>query len=104
LRVSVNLPAELREGWLVYADVWNPRWTATVNGFEAPVERAFLAYKAVKLGPGKNDVEFRFRDPVRSICFRLLGINALIWIVAVVAVAAALAGGSLLLRSRSRDV
>lgn len=87
ISVKVDVPSG---GWLFYADVWNPGWTATVNGAPASVERAFLAYKAVKLEPGTNRVEFRFRDPVRSICYRVIGAGSLLLLVAVGALGAGL--------------
>src|SRR6185295_7361422 len=80
LTAKVELPADLSEGWLMYADVWHPGWTASVNDQSVPVERAFLAYKAVKLAPGSNLVQFRFRDPLRSACYRFVGAASLLFL------------------------
>src|SRR2546427_370058 len=49
LSVSVDVPPGRSGAWLSYSDVWNAGWTATVNQKPVPVERAFLAYKAVQL-------------------------------------------------------
>jgi hypothetical protein len=49
-----------RGGYLVLTDAWFPGWTASVDGRETRVERADHAFRAVKLGPGHHDVEFRY--------------------------------------------
>jgi len=49
-----------RGGYLVLSDAWFPGWTARVDGRETRVERADHAFRAVKLGPGHHDVEFRY--------------------------------------------
>jgi hypothetical protein len=78
LRVEVEVPGE---AWLASADAWHENWTATVDGVMTPVERANLAYKAVRLHPGKNVVEFRFRDPLRTACGVGVALLSLGWIV-----------------------
>jgi hypothetical protein len=83
LTVKVDVPADEEDAWLMYADAWHPGWTATLNARPAPIERAFLAYKAVKLSRGPNVVEFRFRDPLRSLAYRVIGVASLVLIVAV---------------------
>jgi hypothetical protein len=104
VRVRVEMP---QEGWLYYADAWHPQWTATVNGAPAKVERAWIAYKAVKVGRGANVVEFRFRSPERVLAFRWMGAFAAGWIVAVLGIAArcvlpAGLGGALYFGNRGR--
>jgi membrane protein YfhO len=57
----VRISAESdRGGYLVLTDSWFPGWTANVDGRETRVERADHAFRAVKLGPGHHDVEFRY--------------------------------------------
>ncbi len=80
LRVKTTVP---HKAWLLYCDVWHPGWTAEVNGKAVPVERAQIAYKAVALEEGENVVEFRFRAPVRAICFAANAIHAAFWILLV---------------------
>ncbi|SMF71435.1 hypothetical protein SAMN06265365_12847 [Tistlia consotensis] len=46
--------------WLVYADAYDPGWSATVEGAAAPTYRAYGAFKAVSVPPGKSRVEWRF--------------------------------------------
>lgn len=82
LVAKVDLGPGEAGGWMMYADVWHPGWTATVNERPVPVERAFLAYKAVKLEPGANVVRFRFRDPVRAACYRLIGAASVFFLIA----------------------
>ncbi len=60
LEVEVNNP--YRPGaWLVYADSFHPDWTVFVNGKKVPCYPAYLAFKAVYLGPGTSEVRFVFR-------------------------------------------
>jgi len=71
------LPEGRSEGWLFYADTWHPQWTVQVNDRNAELRRAFLAYKAVKLGSPSSEVEFRFRSPRRVWSYRFLGLASL---------------------------
>lgn len=72
--LRVTVPPGVRDAWLAYSDVWHPDWTATVNGRPVPIERAFLAYKAIPLDPAGNDVEFRFYSPWRVRSLHALGL------------------------------
>jgi hypothetical protein len=47
-------------GWLVLADTHFPGWRAFVDGFERPIHRANVAFRAVEVGPGDRRVEFRY--------------------------------------------
>jgi hypothetical protein len=58
-RVMISAESD-RGGYLVLTDAWFPGWTANVDGRETRVERADHAFRAVKLGPGRHDVEFRY--------------------------------------------
>jgi hypothetical protein len=58
-RVMISAESD-RGGYLVLTDAWFPGWTAHVDGRETRVERADHAFRAVKLGPGRHDVEFRY--------------------------------------------
>ena len=49
-------------GTLVLADSWYPGWTATVDGVPAPVEKADVVYRGVRLSPGPHTVMFDY-DP-----------------------------------------
>jgi hypothetical protein len=87
LDLTVDLPPDPGGGWLCYSDVWDPGWTATVNGKPAAVKRAFLAYKAVKLEPGANVVRFKFQAPLRNRAYQLVGLASLFVVVSTVVLA-----------------
>ncbi len=61
LNLNVTVPGG-QPAWLFYSDIWHPVWKARVNGQPRPVYKANLAYKAVRLDPGKNAVHFFARD------------------------------------------
>lgn len=56
-RVVVESPHPV---WLVYADAWNPGWKARIDGNAAPVWRANLGFKALRIESGAHDVEFYY--------------------------------------------
>ncbi|MFV0281508.1 MAG: hypothetical protein ACK5JM_12215 [Rhodoblastus sp.] len=53
-------------GWLVLNDIWHPWWTCTLDGAPATIERANVAFRAVRLPPGRHRLDFRF-SPFTSI-------------------------------------
>lgn len=62
--------------WLAYADSFQSGWSATVNGAPAPIAKAFLAFKAVRLEKGGSTVVFVFHDGVHTHAARLLALLA----------------------------
>ena len=58
-RVAFDVTAQ-GPSWLVYADSFDPRWAATVDGMSTPVWRANFAFKAVQVGKGHHIVTFAF--------------------------------------------
>jgi hypothetical protein len=58
-RVVISAASD-HPGYLVLTDTWFPGWTAHVDGQESPVERADYAFRAVRLEPGRHEVEFRY--------------------------------------------
>ena len=79
LEVTTDID-DLKSAWLLYSDVWHPLWRATVNGKQTPVYKANLAYKAVKLERGKNNVHFYFKSGLMSFLYFIFGLNALCWL------------------------
>ena len=79
LSVSVE-NAQGEGGWMFYSDVWHPFWEVDVNGSPGEVLQASLAYKAVRLEEGSNDIRFSFRS--RSLVFlgRFFALNSAVWL------------------------
>jgi hypothetical protein len=58
----VRLEADMaRDGYLVLVDAYDPGWKAAVNGAPAPVLRANIAFRAVRLAAGRHAVELAYR-------------------------------------------
>jgi len=79
IKVSVNIPGS-DSAWLYYSDVWHPFWKATVNGKSRTVFRADLAYKAVRLDPGKNEVHFYFESKLISFLHIFFALHSVLWL------------------------
>ena len=73
LQIHLEKPVQ-RASWLYYSDVWHPFWKATIDGNDSKVWRANLAYKAVQLTPGNQNIEFDFRNPTQNV-FNLFELN-----------------------------
>jgi len=86
IEITVNIN-DLASAWLLYSDVWHPFWRATVNGKEKPVYKANLAYKAVKLEKGANEVHFYFKSGLLSGLYFVFGLNALFWLIVIIGMA-----------------
>jgi hypothetical protein len=78
LEIAVNNPTA-QPAWLLYSDVWDPSWHATVNGQDVPVLKAVLAYKAVMVGPGRQTVCFYFSSPGQTVLSVICAVMALCW-------------------------
>jgi hypothetical protein len=65
LTVEVDVAAA-GGAWLVYADGAHPHWRAAVNGRPAPIAEADLAFKAVRVPPGRSRVDWHFERGVRA--------------------------------------
>ena len=48
-------------GWVVLTDAWYPGWEATIDGRSVPVEVAYHAFRAVKVGTGQSTITMQFR-------------------------------------------
>jgi hypothetical protein len=58
LRMQVHVDAA---GWLLVTDSWSRGWTAIVNGRPAEVAGGNFLFRAVRVGPGTNVIDFRYR-------------------------------------------
>ncbi|MCI4677609.1 hypothetical protein K9U39_03215 [Rhodoblastus acidophilus] len=63
--IDIEADAPKEGGFLVLNDVWQSWWAAYVDGRPAPIFRANLMFRAVRLGPGPHRVRFRF-EPSRA--------------------------------------
>ncbi len=57
VEVSTDSP---REGFLVLSDTYRPGWSALVDGIPAPILRAQVAFRAVRVPAGKHRVLFLY--------------------------------------------
>jgi hypothetical protein len=78
--LTLDVQAPDRGAWLSYADTWDPGWLATVNGKPREIARANLAYKALRLDPGPNRLEFRYSSALRTLSGLIVGLNLLLWL------------------------
>ena len=86
-------------GYLVLADTYYPGWRAEVDGTQAPIVRANLTGRAVRLPPGRHQVKFVYEPKpfFRGLRITLACVSALL-------VGAVVAAVSVLKASRSRRV
>ena len=50
-----------RPGILVVSESYSPGWKAYVDGVEAPIYPADVAFRGILLGPGDHEIELRYR-------------------------------------------
>jgi len=79
-RFQLRVEAPAGGAWLYRADVWDPIWSATVNGTPREIARAQIAYQALRIDAGVNVVDLRCGSPLRTLSFFLLGVNSLFWL------------------------
>ena len=74
VRIGVDAPAA---GWLVLSDRFFPGWVARVDGQQTEIHRANVLGRAVRVGAGRHEVEFRYQ-PRSVLAGELISIPA--WI------------------------
>jgi hypothetical protein len=77
LRVEVNAPA-----LLVLSEVWDPNWTATVDGEPAPVVLADYTLRAVSVPPGAHEVVLSYEPHSLRLGLAVTLITAVLLVVA----------------------
>ena len=75
-RVDLSVDAP-RPGWLVLSDLHYPGWSASVNGAEAPIERADHLFRAVRVGAGHSALRFEYRPASLRVGALVSGATAL---------------------------
>jgi uncharacterized membrane protein YfhO len=73
LETDVGFP-----GYLVLADTYYPGWRATIDGAATRIFPADIAFRAVKLPPGKHTVRFVYRPMSVGVGFLVAGLALLI--------------------------
>lgn len=81
LQVHVDAPTS-GTAWMLWSTTWHPSWKATINGEPTQIYRANLAFQALPLKPGPNQIQFRFESKRRTALYRLFAINGLLWLLA----------------------
>lgn len=80
LIMDVEVPPENPVVWLHYADIFNPLWTAAINGKSTKIYRSNMAYKAIPLSPGKNNIHFKYYSPALDLIYRFWQVMSLFWL------------------------
>jgi hypothetical protein len=75
LTISLDAPGG---GMLVVADTYYPGWEATVDGTPAPIYRANLAFRAVKIPPGAKTVRMVYRPASLTVGAAISGLALLV--------------------------
>lgn len=87
VRMSVKNPYQ-DDAWLIYSDLYHPAWSSLLDGRPEHIARANLAFKAVRIPPGRHEVIFSFsRGLVDYLYFGLAAV--LIFIVPFICIFAA---------------
>ena len=69
-RIDIDVDST-RGGFVVLNDLWHPWWIATLDGTFAPILRANVLFRAVRVPHGRHTVTFTF-TPIRSVIYRHL--------------------------------
>ncbi len=55
--------------WLIYADAFDDRWKAMVDGVSRPLFKANIAFKAIKVEPGLHEITLTLSRPLMNAFF-----------------------------------
>jgi uncharacterized membrane protein YfhO len=61
--------SEAAPQWLIYADAFDERWTAAVDGVSRPLYKANVAFKALKVEPGLHEISLSLPRPLMNVFF-----------------------------------
>lgn len=51
------------DGLLLLSQIWDPGWTATIDGQSVPISQANYIFSAIPLRPGDSTIELRYTPP-----------------------------------------
>jgi uncharacterized membrane protein YfhO len=74
MALDVDLSAP---GYVVIVDAFDPGWRARVDGREAEVLRANVAFRAVAVGAGRHSIELRYRPRALMIGLAVTALSVL---------------------------
>jgi len=80
-RVVLDVHANA-DALVVVTDAWTPQWEATVDGAEAPLLRANVAFRAVRVPAGRHRVEMRCRPTAILLGLALSAVTMLLLAIA----------------------
>ena len=66
--------SEAAPQWLIYADAFDERWTATVDGVSRPLYKANVAFKALKVEPGLHEIVLYLPRPLMNVLFSVFAL------------------------------
>jgi len=76
-RIALRTRGEM-PGVVVFTDAWFPGWEARLDGVEAPLLRANLAFRAVAVPAGAHEIELRYRPRSLRIGFTIAALALLV--------------------------
>lgn len=65
LQLFVDNPSS-STAWLIYADAFNLKWQASIDGQPQAIFPANLAFKAIPIKPGQHEVKFNFTGDLKG--------------------------------------
>ena len=78
-RITIDVQAE-QAGYVVLLDTWYPGWKAFIDGKEAEIIRADIAFRAVKVTEGHHTVKFIYKSAYFTAGLAISIISLIIWI------------------------
>lgn len=74
------------DSWLILRDAWYPGWKATINDQPAPIYRANVMFRALRVPAGESRVRFSFQP---DMWFAAIMVGAGCWLLALLSLALA---------------
>ncbi|MDP1614836.1 MAG: YfhO family protein [Methylococcales bacterium] len=65
LQLFIDNPSS-STAWLIYADAFNPKWQASIDGQPQAISPTNLAFKGIPIKPGRHEVKFSFTGQLKD--------------------------------------